>query len=560
MLKSMSFYYKLLILFIIVGVIPLIIIGSITYGFSKRFFLEQFKQQSYNKLSGISEKFDLLAEEYGGIMNTLSDLPEVRRALLNKDTSQKKDIEQRIHLLLVGKKYKASIYLLSADGSANFATSELPSIYNPVKYRAWGIFRTAHTVEDKLQVYPHTYEMPGGGKVVLSMIQTIHSSSGDLLGYVIVDFTKSLMMELVGANDTPFTMDFVVLDPNAYTVLNSKHPELEGTLERNPDTIGDGQLVQSSTSNRMKLVSIGYSPDTIIRQSMSYLQVLFAIAAFISILICVWFAYILTKNVSKPINELVQSMKRIAMGDLSVRIVSQRNDEFGIVGRGFNSMATQIKDLISSAKDEQRRLRIAEIKALQAQLNPHFIYNTLDLIKWNAKMNNTQDINHIVVHLARLLRGMIHVDDEITTLKGEMTLIDHYLYIQRYRFMDRLFVDIQIDSEIMDVPIPRLLIHPLVENAIIHGFEKKVGNVYLSISGVLHKDEIHFEITDNGIGMKHEVLERIRQGTNQGGIGVSNVHKRIQLYYGHSYGLQIYSEEDKGTRIEFILPYRRPEE
>src|SRR5690606_18135529 len=167
-----------------------------------------------------------------------------------------------------------------------------------------------------------------------------------------------------------------------------------------------------------------------------------------------------------------------------------RTDEFGTVGSGFNSMVKQIQDLIAAAKDEQRRLRIAEMKALQAQLNPHFIYNTLDLIKWNAKMNHTAEINQIVVHLAKLLRGMIRADDEIISLQDELDIIENYLFIQRYRFMDRLSVEIRVDPDIRDAQIPRLILHPLVENAIVHGFENKLGIVGLSIRGYAVGEEI----------------------------------------------------------------------
>ncbi|QTH44535.1 sensor histidine kinase [Cohnella sp. LGH] len=560
MRRKLSFYNKLLIFFVLVGVIPLLIIGSMTYGFSKRFFLEQYRQQLHDKVAGAAERFDALAEEYDGIMNTIGELPEVRQALLGGNAELKKNVEQRMHLLLAGKKNKAAIYLINSDGSARYSTRELPSIYNPVKYRGWGIFRTAHEAEGEIRAYPHAYESLQGDKVVLSLVQTVHSASGELLGYLIVDFPRSLIADSVSAYDAPFAMDFVVLDGHAYTVIHTKQPEREGTLERDPAEIGSGDLLQVVASKKLGLSVYGYSPGAIVEQSMGFIQTLFAVAAAVSFVICLWCAYKLSKYVSKPIFELAHSMKRISMGDLAVRIESRRVDEFGIVASGFNAMATQIKDLIASAKDEQRRLRIAEIKALQAQLNPHFIYNTLDLIKWNAKMNQTKEIGGIVVQLARLLRGMIHVDDEETTLGAEMELIEHYLYIQRIRFADRLSMEIRIDQEALDATIPRLLLHPLVENAIVHGFENKVGNVDLSIVCRRSGDELEVEIKDNGIGMSEETLAAIRGGTHQGGIGINNVHNRIRLYYGEAYGLDIDSESGIGTRVSLRIPYRRKEE
>lgn len=559
MRKSMRFQYKLLTSFIWVGVIPLIFAGLMTYGFSKRLLSEQYSNQAYDKVAGISGKFDQLAEEYGDIMNLLSDLPEVRQALIKQDASQEKDIEQRIHLLLVGKKQKASIYILSRDGRLHFSTKEPPPMYSSQLNAGWGIFRAAHERENEVHVYPHTYETNGGSKVVLSMIRTIHASSGQLLGYVVVDFSRSQLVELVNASDTPFSMDFVVRDANDYTVIHTKYPELEGTLKRVDDPMDHAAFVRSVASAGIPLVTSGYFADILVQQSMGYIKVLFAIAAAISLIVCLWFATLLARNVTRPFNELVSAMKRVSMGDLSVTIKSHRTDEFGTVGSGFNSMVKQIQDLIAAAKDEQRRLRIAEMKALQAQLNPHFIYNTLDLIKWNAKMNHTAEINQIVVHLAKLLRGMIRADDEIISLQDELDIIENYLFIQRYRFMDRLSVEIRVNPDIRDAQIPRLILHPLVENAIVHGFENKLGIVGLSIRGYAVGEEIQFELSDNGIGMDEETLERIRGDAWQGGIGVRNVHQRIRLYYGEAYGLQIESEAGKGTHIRFRIPYRGPE-
>lgn len=558
--RPISFYSKLLLFFLLVSVIPLLIIGAITYGFSKRFFQEQYSMQTQQKVAAISERFDLLAEEYRTILGTLSDLPEARQALISGDDHQRKNIEQRMHLLLAGKKHKPALYIIRADGSLHFSTSPLPAMYYPQKHRGWGIFRTAHRQEGEMQVYPQTYEAPGRGRVVLSLVQTVHSSSGAVLGYMIVDVTRSHLLDLISADDTPYAMDFIVIDEHGFTLVDTRYPEREGTLRRAADEPGSNWLSQSALSTGLTLRTVAFSPDTLVRQSIGYIQLLFVIAGLISLLICVYCAYRISKYVFKPVNELAYAMKRITMGDLSTRIESNRKDEFGIVGSGFNSMVSQIIDLIASAKEEQQRLRIAEMKALQAQLNPHFIYNTLDLIKWNAKLNKTKEVNLIVVQLAKLLRGMIHVDEEETTLGAEMDLIENYLYIQRIRFEDRLFLDIRVDPGIRDARIPRLLLHPLVENAIVHGFENQSGNVYLSISAVAADQEIEFEIADNGAGIPPELLERIRSEQHQDGIGISNVHKRIQLYYGEACGLSIESAPGQGTRISFRAPYRRFDE
>jgi two-component system sensor histidine kinase YesM len=570
MVKTNSFFHRLLRLLVAVGVLPLFIIGILTYGFSRELFLEQYSRQALGRAGGIAENLDRLAEEYGNIIGTLADDPGIREAIAGGLEERRADIEQRIHLLLAGRTIKPSVYVLDRQGKLSFGTDPLPAVYNPVQ-AGWGIFRVAHEGGPQPKVYAHRHEAAGGRNATLSLIRTIGDDRGETIGYVIADLYRDDLERLLLQEDMLFSTSYLVLDRYGFTVLNTANPNLEGTLDRmgylrkmaeseervlTDRDAGGEHVLFFAESARTGLAVIGRTPYEVVQQSTGYIQVLFASAAVISLLASLALAYGMAKRMSTPIIELVKGMKRVSRGDFSARVTPGGTDEIGLLASGFNQMTEQIEKLLISVGEEHRRFRIAESKALQAQINPHFIYNTLDLIKWSAKMNETAQVNTIVTQLGRLLRGVIHVGREKVSVREEMELVDSYMNIQNIRFSDRLFFHFRIDPEVMDATIPRFTIHPLVENAIVHGFENKNGKMFLVVSGCRQNGNLVFEIIDNGIGMTPETIERIFTEQNGESTGILNVHKRIQLYYGESYGVRISSEPGKGSVVTVVMPWQ----
>ena len=208
--------------------------------------------------------------------------------------------------------------------------------------------------------------------------------------------------------------------------------------------------------------------------------------------------------------------------------------------------------------EEQRQKRKSELRALQAQINPHFLYNTLDSIIWMAEWGKTKEVVLMTSSLAKLLRQSISNQNELVRVEEEVEYTRSYLTIQKMRYKDKLEYDIQVSPEALGQKIPKLVLQPLVENAIYHGIKYKEGKGVVRIEGWLERKELILRILDDGIGMTEEQLEKIFEkretDIKKNGVGVLNVHERIQLYYGKDYGLRFSSTLGEGTAVEVHIP------
>ena len=264
-----------------------------------------------------------------------------------------------------------------------------------------------------------------------------------------------------------------------------------------------------------------------------------------------------TKHIAKPTQDLLESMKLFGMGNLSHRVEVKTTDEIGQIGSEYNRMVENIETLIEKVYKMEITQKQAEIDFLCMQINPHFLYNTLDTISWMAIMQGNLDISEMTISLADLLRAMIQ-KDRFVTVEDEMKTVKDYLLIQGQRFGDKISVIYDIDEQAYPCRIPNFILQPLIENAIIHGLEPKLEKGTLRVQIKLENEAVAFCIADNGVGMSREEIQALYEkcemnDTNQN-IGLKNVYRRLILCYGETSRLHIESEKHRGTKIKFILP------
>lgn len=283
--------------------------------------------------------------------------------------------------------------------------------------------------------------------------------------------------------------------------------------------------------------------------------------AVIALIFAVILAIFFTKSIVNPITKLRRLMKRTEEGNLDCYFNSKYKDEIGELGESFNNMLREIKNLISLVQIEEKNKRKAEINTLQAQIKPHFLYNTLDTIQWMAQEHDAEDIVEMVGNLTNLLRIGLNNGDEIIKLKKEIEYVESYLVIQKTRYEDKLNYEINVDDTILDHNVIKLILQPLVENAIYHGIKEKRGKGKITITGGIEDNKIHIKITDNGIGIKEDKLKEINKLLREGhssnskiGYGIFNVNERIKLNYGEEFILSYSSVYGQGTSVDIWHP------
>lgn len=281
----------------------------------------------------------------------------------------------------------------------------------------------------------------------------------------------------------------------------------------------------------------------------------------ISVTIAILFILLFSRTLTKRLNQLVKNMSGIRDGKFDVFVDCSGRDEISELSSSFKSMMERINNLINEVYLLDIKKKEAEINALQSQINPHFLFNTMESIRMNLWNKQDYETSDIVQKFAKLLRKSIEWGNDNITLQREIELVEIYLKIQQYRYEDKLDYEISIDESLSGYTIPKFTIQPIVENAICHGIELKKGKGLLRISSEVKEDTLLIIVQDDGVGMDEEKLGLLKDNiysksnvTVGSRIGIKNVHQRIQLLYGDNFGINVFSEEGTGTRIEIALP------
>ena len=287
------------------------------------------------------------------------------------------------------------------------------------------------------------------------------------------------------------------------------------------------------------------------------------LALLIGFLIGMYPVLLLVSNiVSKPLHALSVAMNNFKQGDFSQKVEVMTQDEVGEVSACFNRMVDDIRELIDRNYVMAIRERESELDALQAQINPHFLYNTLDSLYWKATESGNEEIAEDILSLSQLFRLVLNRGNGIVTVQTEAELLDRYLHIQKMRFGKRLEYEISINNMILDEEIPKLILQPFVENAIVHGFEKTDGSYSLHVIGSKEEERMIFQIKDTGVGMSDEQMQSIWDKTDNrkyasqriGKYAIRNVKERLELIYHDNYELRIESKIGEGTCVSIAIP------
>ncbi|MCD8371211.1 MAG: sensor histidine kinase, partial [Clostridiales bacterium] len=284
----------------------------------------------------------------------------------------------------------------------------------------------------------------------------------------------------------------------------------------------------------------------------------FCVITVLTMLVVFVFVVRMISSLFSRFDRLIENMRQFGEGNYRIEPVpaSYPADEIGLLYKNFDAMVEKIETLIEENYVNELLKKEAQIKALESQIDPHFLYNTLDSINWRARLIKSDEISQITTSLGTLLRISLSKDTEGFCLRQELTLVENYIVIQKIRYHDRLDCSIRIPEQYWSVPIPKFTLQPLLENAIRYGLEESSEICRISISGKCEAGVLILQVTNTGSSFEDNLLEKLENGSvlpHGFGIGVLNIHKRIQLTYGKQYGLRLYTLEDENTCEEYAV-------
>ncbi|MHA7965527.1 cache domain-containing sensor histidine kinase [Paenibacillus sp. CAU 1782] len=478
------------------------------------------------------------------------------------------------YLALYGENSSDPLYQVATDDSSGPAKQE--AITGSEVYRQTELLNGAPHWFPLTQENNAFIEYNRQGKMGMSRI--VRSTlNGEKLGFIFVGVNHQTIRNHYLKNLYDQDHGILILDQNGESLLTAG----KAFYESNLDFFGpqDGDLEKTAGSRVTQIggeeLLLSYSvmnngwriyyavPLDLLTKELNAIKLFVMLAILAIIVLTIPLTTLLTSFLTAPIKKLLISMRRFQNGHFGERVEVKYQDEIGLLSQGYNNMVLNIKTLVDEAYVLRLKEKEAELKALQSQINPHFLYNMLDMIFWEAEKAGQDRISEMVITLSRLFRLSLNRGKSFTSLGKEKDLILQYLKLQQMRFADKLTCKIDIPEELEQYVILKLLLQPFIENALIHGIERKREGGYVHVSASLNGGHLSFVIEDNGVGMDEDMIKKITElqpdsdvytAQETGGYAIQNVIQRLRHYYKDEYRLTYVSELGKGTRVELDIP------
>ena len=590
-INNIGLKQKLNITYIILIVIPIIIMTAVYYKISSDIIIKNAEYSSLkivkNNNNLINLKLNKIVESSDAI--TLdNDLYDIVHDYKESSGSQLIALDKKINSILFKYFNNSDVYSSHIITSYyNFGSGEIPIPKN--YFYTSKLYKIAQESNGSLTWVP-TYkftdvynsneleDMDIEYRYLFSAVKIINNLNRDNIRFddldentekplLIINFKPNLFKDIVESDiqykESQYfifsSMGDIVYSTNASDLATKKKPMwLEEIAENKSGKIkkdidGKKMIICYDTIESTGWVSAVVIPvDSILIElaSMRYFILFLGIILIILASICASF---ISKSITRPIDKLLVAIKKMGEGKFSTKVQVNRNDEIGNLIKKFNEMDDKISTLIEENYISSIREKEAIIMSLNIQLNPHFLYNTLNIINWIAIENNEKEISKMIISLSSMLRYTAHNNEEISDFKKDLEWLKKYIYIMQNRFENKFNVFYEIDEDVEFYKVPKLFLQPFVENSIIHGFSMIDSGGSLKITGRLEGEMVYFSVEDNGRGMDNKRIKEVME-TNTDNIGIRNVNNRIKLIYGDKYGVTIQSEINRGTRITINLP------
>lgn len=555
--KNLKFRSKVLLGYIAVGLIPVIILGVFSYVQVRHLLIEREEQALYETLKQNVTSLDGSFTSYKNFMDSLVWNENLQQAVT-------KQYENNFQMYLA---YRDVIDPMISNIRSLNPTVERITIYTSNNT----IYPHGDNVRPLNEIETQTEELKD------SKIHWNYSKEDKLELYCKIYSEKKPEQNIVymKINDKQTFDNLKNLFQNDFGIFITNEDEdtvfsyliERGSSEKEQSAISKEEIVQSGKyvvkEAQLELCKwriVLYRPIAAVSESAKSITVIVMLVIIICAVITISASSVLSKSVVRPLRRLMHNVEQVEAGNLTVEVKGESDDEIGHLVLSFQRMVKQLNYMINEVYQSKITQQEYEMKALQAQINPHFLYNSLSLINWKAIIAEQEEISEMAQLLSTFYRTTLNKGKSVTTVKGEWDNTCSYIRIQRMMHSGKFEADMEIDESILQYEMLNLLLQPLVENAIVHGLDHKEteGTKRLIVRGKSEESVLVFEISDNGSGMQRDVLSNILT-TQTGGYGVHNVHHRIQLYYGEMYGLEYESEWKIGTKVRLTIPIIKTE-
>lgn len=411
--------------------------------------------------------------------------------------------------------------------------------------------------------------------ISLSSAVEITSGKSTMGGVLLIDLKYNSLTELFDHMSLANGGYLYLMDANGELIYHPEQQLIASGLAKENNLVaatyddGGHQETFNGESRAIIVRTVGYTgwrivgvipQQGIVLNQLDNVLIIIAIFLMLFDIVILINSFISTK-LTAPIKHLEESVQTLEYGDADKAIYQGGSYEIRHLGASIQGMVDQLQQLTNDIVREHEQKQKSELDALQSQINPHFLYNALDIIVWMIERGQPREAVNIVTALARLFRISLSRGKNIIPVRDELEHVQNYLTIQAMRYKNKFSYVIEMDDDVKDLAIIKLVVQPLVENAIYHGMDFMDGDGMITISAKIVGDELHLTVADNGLGIKPEVVERLlieNTPVSKGsGVGLKNVNERIKLYFGDRYGVLIKSEPDEGTCITLVLPIIR---
>ncbi|WP_225446413.1 cache domain-containing sensor histidine kinase [Paenibacillus rhizovicinus] len=598
--SDMRMERKLLLVFLLLITLPLTFIGAVSYRNYAQSIEENTIAYSTTTLGNMLDNLD----DYIDDMNRISSIPayqeDIKSNLVasNKYHEQhaenenfdllltiQRGIEGNISFIDNIKRGATSVYIFDQYGNGYYSAKS-GGIRMNVKdsYQNW-MTKAAHSSGEALLISTQKYTSTlKSTRYAFTVVRKIIDNSLHDIGLIAVDANISVIEDQITKLDKVTRGKSLIFDSQGNVIYDSDKQLLatnisdrpmvqraageEGSFYMTEDGVQHLYIYTKSPNTQWTVMTSipvkELTRNTAVIRNVTWILTFLTIG--IALLISIFFSFALTK----PLRKMMRLMKRVQEGDFSVQFQVKRRDEIGQLGNQFNRMIVRIDDLIQDIYGMETKKKEAELHALQSQINPHFMYNTLESIRMAAELNDDTIAADMLAILGKLLRYSISDLNEKVTLGSEFNHIRYYVELLNYRYPDRFELTIDVPESLESYELLKLVLQPIVENTIYHGMDDNKPRMVITASARETEHAVFIRLTDDGIGMDEDTLDRLqqsiigvnaREGTNyapfkRSGVGLRNVNERIRLHYGANFGLTVASEPGVGTQVTLKLPAR----